>query len=160
MILGYVVLGLALLIPLLLGIGFRVATSHIFFGLMAGELLGRYFGHTLEKLLNIPKPYAGLGEVIFIVATIAITAYIMRGHLSRKRMVIHVVPLLVTGIISAAFLLPVLPVVLQEAVQTVEFGSTLLSLNKAIVGTMIVLQIVWLWFMHGSRARKRGRHVE
>lgn len=156
--LGYIVLGVALLLPLALGVGFRVGTSHIFFSLMAGELLGRYFGHDLDKLIPSASPgtYEGLGEAFFILVPMIVTAYIIRGDITRKRLVIHTVPLLVTGIICAAFLLPVLPDALQAAVRTVQAGGTLIDMHRAIVGGMVALQLGWLWMVHRKRRHGRG----
>lgn len=152
---GYVLLWSALLLPLVLGMAFKVGTSHVFFSLMAGELLGRYFGHDLDKALHVS---AGLGEIAFIVVPMVATAYLLRGDLSRKRLVIHAVPLLVTGVIAAAFILPALPEALRAHVAAVPAGDALLGLHRTIVGAMIALQLGWLWFVHGTRGKRRSAH--
>lgn len=154
--LGDIILWLTLALPLIIGVAFRVGTSHVFFSLMAGELLGRYFGHDVEKLFG-SSAAAGYGEIIFIVLTMLVTAFLLRHTISKRRLLIQVVPLAITGIICAAFILPALPASLQEAVSGAAFGGTILNLNRAIVGGMVLVQLLALWLLHRrSPGQRRG----
>lgn len=158
-----VVLGLILLFPLALGLLFRTSTSHIFFSLMAGELLGRYFGHDVEvqtqPILQRPE-WTGYGEVALIVIPVLLTAFFLRNTISRNRIMLHIVPLLLTGIVAAAFVLPVLPAFLQTDIRAIPLGSWLLDLNRAIVGSVVTLQLVALWLLtRKEHARKKQKHA-
>lgn len=149
--LGDIILYLTLALPLILGVGFRVSFSHLFFSLMAGELLGRYFGHDLDALA---RTSGGYGEILLVLLPMFATAYLLRFTVSKRRLMIHLVPLAVMGIICAAFVLPVLPEFLREAVRSVWLGEVILTMNRAIVGGMVAIQLVALWLMHRRDAAK------
>lgn len=154
---GEILLVSLLALPLVLGLVFRVATSHIFFSLMAGELLGRYFGHDIDssaKAVNDTKILAGYGEVILIVLPLLLTAFFMKGTLSRGRSLLHIIPLIITGFICATFVLPTLPDAVQKLVREVPAGVWLLDLNKMIVGVMVALQLISLWLFNRKEKSK------
>lgn len=154
--LGEIVLWSSLLLPLALGAGFRVSASNLFFSLMAGELLARYFGHDIDALL---KPLVGAaeggsyGEILLVVLPMLVTVFFLRGSISRHRVLINIFPLLVMGVICAAFLLPVMPAFIQETVRSVALGDTILHLHRAIVGTMVGIQLAALLVMN-----RKGGH--
>lgn len=157
---GELILLATLVVPLVLGLSFRVATSHIFFSLMAGELLGRYFGHDIDnnaKAMSDTKVLAGYGEVILIALPMLLTAYFMKGTLSRGRSLLHVIPLVITGIICAAFVLPTLPKEVQNLVRDVPVGDWILDLNKMIIGGMIALQLISLWLFNRTEHSKKSK---
>lgn len=157
---GELVLIVLLALPLVLGLVFRVATSHIFFSLMAGELLGRYFGHDIDtnaKALSDTKILAGYGEVILIVLPMLLTAFFMKGTLSRGRSLLHIIPLIITGFICATFVLPTLPDTVQKIVRDVPAGDWILELNRMIVGVMVALQLVSLWLFNRNEKKSKSK---
>ena len=154
------VLWIVLATPLVLGLIFRVKASHIFFSLMAGELLARFFGHDVEKLASeninttTPDKY---GEILLIFSAMILTAFFMRGTLSKSRVVFHVFPLAITGIILAAFVLPLMPTELQADIGATFIGGWILNLNRSIIGVVVVLQLVSLWiFNRSEKSKKHG----
>ena len=158
---GQIILGLIVGLPLLIGLLFRVSMSHLFFSLMAGELLGRYFGEDLELVVNafFPKVVMdGYGEVALLILPMLLTAILLKGTISKGKALLHVVPLIVTGVVFAAFLAPVLPDALREPLQAFRIGDELLHLNKVIIGSMIIIQLLALWLLNrgGEGRRKRG----
>ena len=48
----YLVLAIVVGLPIFLGVFFRVSAPHLFFSVMAGELLARYFGEEAELALQ------------------------------------------------------------------------------------------------------------
>jgi hypothetical protein len=154
-----IILWSILIFPLVLGVLFRVGAPHLFFSLMAGELLARYFGHDVEKLAadnlarQTPERY---GEIILVLAAMLLTAFFMRGTVTKSRLLLHVIPLAVTGVIMAAFLLPLLPPGLQENISTTYVGGWILNLNRAIIGVVVVFQLISLWLF--NRSEKKSKH--
>jgi hypothetical protein len=154
-----IILWAILAFPLVLGILFRVGAPHLFFSLMAGELLARYFGHDVEKLTadNIaatsPDKY---GEILLIFAAMILTAFFMRGTISKSRIALHVLPLAITGIIMAAFVLPLLPAGIQSDINNTFVGGWILNLNRSIVGIVVVVQLVSLWLFNRSEKHKKN----
>jgi hypothetical protein len=148
-------------LPLVLGLVFRVSTAHIFFSLMAGELLGRYFGHDVDAQAQpvLAERWGyGYGEIALIILPMVLTALFLRNTTSKGKIILHSVPLAITGIIAAAFILPLLPQSVQEMVATVWIGEQLLELNKVIIGVMIALQLIWLWTVAGREKKEDKKH--
>ena len=158
---GQIILYAILAFPLILGLTFRVSTSHLFFSLMAGELLARYFGHNIDKIAeqNIDKTALPLGELALIIAPMLITAVILRGTIPKSRIVLHIIPLAITGIILSAFVLPILPDSLQAQIATGRVGAYLLDLNRIIIGSVVVLQLISLW-LFSKMGKGHGKHGE
>lgn len=158
--LPYVILGAVLSLPLLLGLVFRVSTSHLFFSLMAGELLARYFGEDVGNIVySITKngTAADYAEVAIIVLPMILTAIFLKGSLSKGKVIFHFVPLLVTGVVLAAFLLPELPSNVQAQIKTVPAGQQLLDMSSVIIGAVVLLQLISLWLLnrpHGEHGKK------
>lgn len=147
-----------LALPLILGILFRVGAPHLFFSLMAGELLARYFGHDVEKIAaenlsnQAPERY---GEIVLVLAAMLLTAFFMRGTVTKSRLLLHLIPLAITGIIMAAFLLPLLPTGLQNEINETFVGSWILDLNRSIIGVVVVLQLISLWLFNRSEKKSK-----
>ncbi len=156
----YVVLGAVLGLPLLLGLIFRVSTSHLFFSLMAGELLARYFGEDVSILVNSfarSQNIADYAEAGVIVLPVILTAIFLRGSLSKGKVILHFIPLLITGVVFAAFILPVLPDVARDYVRSVEAGRQLLDMSSVIVGVVVLVQLIALWLLNRTHGHKKRR---
>ncbi len=159
---GQIILFSVLAFPLLLGVIFRVNTSHLFFSLMAGELLARYFGHDVEKLAEQSTSQSTvfpIGELALIVVPMILTAIFLRGSVSKSKLVLHIIPLAITGIVFAAFVLPLLPADLQAEISTGRVGKYLLDLNRVIIGSVVALQLISLWLLNRI-GKKHGKHGE
>lgn len=158
---GQIILYSILAFPLMLGFALRVSASHLFFSLMAGELLARYFGHDLDKLAeqNMAQTSLPLGELALIITPMIITAVLLRDTLPKNRLVLHLAPLAITGIVLSAFVLPILPDSLQEQISTGRVGAYLLDLNRVIIGGVVILQLISLW-LFTKMAKGRGKHSE
>lgn len=154
---GTILLFAILLLPLALGMFFRVSTSHLFFSIMAGELLARYFGHDVEKQVGDTSRFP-VGELLLVIGAMLLTAVFLKGTITANKLVLHVVPLLITGIILAAFLLPLLPSDIQSDIAKNAAGKQLLDLNKFIVGGVVVLQLISLWLFSRHHEKKHHSH--
>jgi hypothetical protein len=157
---AYIILGLVLGLPLLLGILLRVGTSYLFFSLLAGELLVRYFADDAELVLRlvIRNPsVAAYAQLAVLLLPVLLTALFLRHTLTKGKLFLHIVPMLLTGFVLAAFALPLLPHNLQDQVSTVQAGQQILKGSDAIIGAVIFLQLVSLWFMNRAHEGKHGK---
>lgn len=154
-----IILWSILAFPLVIGIIFRVGAPHLFFSLMAGELLARYFGSDVEKLAEeslskqSPDHY---GEIALVIVTMLLTAFFMRGTVTKNKLILHIIPYAITGVIMAAFLLPLLSSGLQDQISSTFVGGMIINLNRAIIGAVVVLQIVSLWIF--NRSENKSKH--
>jgi len=158
---GLIILYAILAFPLIVGLIFRVSTSHLFFSLMAGELLARYFGHDIDKIAdqNMAQTSLPLGELALIFTPMILTAVLLKGTMAKNRLVLHIIPLAITGVVLSAFVLPILPGSLQSQIADGRIGAYLLDLNRVIVGGVVVLQLVSLW-LFSRMGKKHGKHSE
>lgn len=164
--LPYIILGFLLFLPLGLGLFFRVSASALFFSVMAGDLIGRYFHHEAEAFgrstfkSNTAADYA---EALLILMPVLLTAIFMHGSISRGKTLLHIVPLAITGLVLAAFVLPILPYEIQQQVMTVPLGKQLLDTHNMIIGVIVFLQLISLWLLnkapgephHGRKKHKK-----
>ena len=160
--LPYIILGVTLGIPVFFGLFFRVSASHLFFSVMAGELLGRYFGHEVEKFIGSTfreETLTHYSEAIVITLPIILTAVFLKGSISRTKGILNFFPLIITSIVYASFLLPVLPSEVQEELARVTFGRNLLDTSSAIIGSVVLIQLIALWLLNrGEGGSKSKRH--
>lgn len=159
--LPYIILGIVLGIPVFFGLFFRVSASHLFFSVMTGELLGRYFGHTVEEFIGHTFKDGSLthyAEAIVITLPIILTALFLKGSVSRTKGILNFFPLVITSIVYAAFMLPVLPADVQATISSVPLGRSLLDTSSVIIGGVVLIQLVALWVLnHGENSAKKRR---
>lgn len=161
--LPYVILGIILGLPIFFGLFFRVSASHLFFSVMAGELLGRYFGKDVEHFISNTFKDGNLthySEAIVITLPIILTALFLKGSVSRTKGVLNFFPLIITSVVYAAFMLPVLPHSVQDQVASVPLGQNLLDTSSVIIGAVVLIQLVALWLLNrgeGGSKRRRKR---
>lgn len=159
--LPYVILGVIFAIPIFFGLFFRVSASHLFFSVMAGELLGRYFGKDVEHFIATTFRNPNLthyAEAIVLTLPIVLTAIFLKGSISRTKGILNFFPLVITSVVYAAFLLPVLPHEVQKTISSVPIGQSLLDMSNAIIGGVVLIQLVALWLLNrGEESKRRKR---
>lgn len=147
--------------PLLLGLLARVNTSYLFFSLLSGEILARYFGYDVElafRMASGKESISQYGELAVLVLPMVLTAVFLRKSLTRGRLLLHIVPLAVMGVVFAAFVLPVIPEHLIESVKSSKYGSELVDNSNAIVGVVVLIQLVTLWLTGRSESSGKKKH--
>ncbi len=155
---AYIILGFLLGFPLLIGVLFRVSTSFLFVTILAAELLERYFRYDVELVL---RPLIGNETIIsyvgfvMLVVPMLLTGIFLKGTLSLVRVTLHVVPLVLSGVVFAAFAAPVLPQVVQAELRATEIGQILLDNAQFIVGVTVMLQLLALWFLTKKKEAKK-----
>lgn len=156
---AYIMLGLMLGLPLLIGLTFRVSTSHLFLALLSGELLERYFGDDAVLALRTfikdgrAQEYVGLA---ILVLPMLLTAVFLHHTLSRGKTFLHIIPLAISGIVFAAFAAEILPEALHSQLENNHYGRMLLDSTEFIIGVMIFLQLISMWLFSRS-AEKHGK---
>lgn len=155
----YIMLGLMLGLPLLLGLFFRVSTSHLFLALLSGELLQRYFGDDAVLAMRAfvkdgrIQEYVGLA---ILVLPMILTALFLHHTLSKGKTLLHIIPLAISGIVFAAFAAELLPNALHSQLENNHYGRMLLDSTDFVIGVMVLLQLVSMWLFSRS-SEKHGR---
>ena len=147
---AYIIIGFLFAFPLFIGMLFRVNTTHLFVTILAAELLERYFRYEVELVL---RPFIGNETVLgytalaMLIIPLVLTGVFLHGSLSRSGIVLHFIPLILCGIVFAAFAGPVLPAAIQGALSENVLGELLLDNSQFIVGVTVLLQLFALWFL-------------
>ncbi len=159
---GNIILGVVLGLPLVLGLLLRVNTSYLFLSMLAGDLLARYFADDAQLALRTMTrnhevlAYAGVAVLLL---PLLLTALFLRHSLSMGKVVFHIIPYAVMGIVLAAFVFPLLPGDVKTQVETTRVGSQLLHSSDAIVGAVVLLQLITLWVSgHSEKGSSKKKH--
>ena len=156
---AYILLGVLLGLPLLIGLLFRVSTSHLFLALLAGDILQRYFTYDAQSAVTMVirnqavLQYVGLA---ILVLPMLLTAIFLRHTLSKGGVLLHIIPLIISGVVFAAFATTVMPGGLKSQLNTNHYGKILVDSTQIIIGAMVALQLVTLWLF--NRAREGKKH--
>lgn len=158
----YIVLAVIVGLPITLGVLLRVNASHLFFSVMAGELLARYFGEEAESAMHAMLNSDSATEyahLFILTLPVLLTAIVLKNSISRSKALINVFPLIVTGIVYAAFAIPLLPQELQHKVAATPIGEDFVNSSAAVIGFIVLFQLVILWLTErgGESKKKRKR---
>jgi hypothetical protein len=156
---GNIILGVVLGLPLVLGLLFRVNASYLFFSILAGEVLARYFGDDAElaiRTINRGDAVMAYAELAVLVIPVLLTVLFLRNSLSKGKVVFHIIPYAVMGVVFAAFVLPLLPNEVKAQVESTQYGKQLLQGSDAIIGAIVFLQLVTLWLTNRP-GKERGK---
>lgn len=157
--LAFIIIGGLIALPLVLGLLMRVSASHVFFSVMAGELIARYFGEDAYSVLvsfSRSPAAASYSEVILLTLPIVLTAVFLKGSLSRGKTVLHTIPLIITGVVYAAFMMPVLPTNVQQILRDNPITNQFMGMNTVVIGFVVFFQLVALWILNSGE--KHGKH--
>jgi len=156
---AYVILGVLLGLPLVIGLVFRTGTQHIFLALLSGELLVRYFKDDAETLLSTfgaSKPLIPYIGLIILALPIVLTAIFLHHTLSKGKLFFHVIPMAITGVVFAAFAIDLLPESLRTQLTSSHYGRVLDDSKEIVIGAMVALQLIAMWLF--NRSSKEGKH--
>lgn len=137
----------------------RVSASHLFFSVMAGELLARYFGHDAFEIIESAThntTIAGYAEPILLTLPIILTGVFLKGSLSKGKTFLHILPFFVTGIVYMVFLIPVLPPQAHQIIMNNEYTSRLADMDSIVIGVIVALQLIALWALNRG-GEKHGK---
>lgn len=157
---AYIIVGALIALPVVLGIVMRVSASHLFFSVMAGELLARYFGHDAYSVIESVSrntTLASYSEAIVLTLPLLLTAVFLKGSMSRSKTALHIIPFAVTGIVYAAFMLAVLPASVQEIIRSNPLTDKFIGMDSVVIGFVVFFQLVALWLLNRGNREKHGK---
>jgi hypothetical protein len=153
---AYIILGFLFGLPLLIGSLFRINTAYLYVSILSAELLTRYFTDDAELVLapfvtsEVLLSYIG---IVMLSIPLLLTGFFLHGSLSHGKTLLHLVPLLLCGVVFAAFAVDVLPDVVRAELADNPIGSVLMDSTQFIVGVTVLLQLVALWLFNRSKKK-------
>lgn len=160
---AYAILAFLFGLPLLIGTLFRVPTAHLFVTILAAEILERYFRTDVELALSpfiADERILGYVGVAMLIIPLALTGVFLKKTASGARMMLHIIPLILSGVVFAAFAAPTLPASVQDLLMSVEPGELLLTNASFIVGVTVFLQLLSLWFLTKAKDAKSKKKAD
>lgn len=153
-----VILAAAAGIPTLLAVFFRVNAAYFFISVAAGGLLASHLGDDAGLALSMVSRadsivlFAGIGLQLL---PVALTVFFLRGSAPKSKALLHILPLVGSGLILAVLLLPLLDSATQTVVSSTQYGTLLRSNQDMIIGAgaLLVLFLVWT-----TGKPKEGKH--
>lgn len=162
---GIVLLALLIGLPILLILLLRSNAAIIFLALCTGSVLVTYLS---QDTLNVAHSIVSSnGQVIDSAVKIALlllpailTALFMRKSASGGKALLNLLPAIVTGVLTALLVVPLLPLAAQSNVTTTSTWSQLLQYQSFVVGAGVLISLFLLW---GGRRKhdkhdKKGKH--
>lgn len=157
----YALLLLVVGAPIALGILLRVNASHLFFSVMAGELLARFLGDEAESAIHTmfnSDAVVEYSHLLILTLPVVLTAIVLKNSISRSRVLVNIFPLVITGLVYAAFAVPLLPINLQQEIQATPIGEDFVNSSSAMIGFIVLFQLVVLWLTErGESPRKKHK---
>lgn len=158
---AFVIIGALIALPVALGLTMRVSASHLFFSVMAGELLARYFGHDAYSVIESfsrNTTFAGYGEAIVLTIPVILTAVFLKGSMSRGKTMLHFIPFVITGIVYAVFAVVILPSDVQAIVRENAQTNRFLGIDSVVIGFVVFFQLVALWILNRGGEKHGKKH--
>lgn len=155
-----IIVGVLIALPLILGITMKVSASHLFFSVMAGELLARYFGHDAYSVIDSVSrnsTFASYAEAIMLTLPMILTAVFLKGSVSRGKTFLHIIPFVITGVVYAAFMIHILPGSLQATVHGNELTNKFADMDNVVIGFVVFFQLIALWLLNRGGEKKHGK---
>lgn len=139
---------------------FRVNSMLLFTSVAVGDLLVRYMGE--NAALVVSGAYRGAdGDVIaklgLLLLPVFFTLLFGRHSLSKAKAVLHIVPIVATGIVLALLVLVQLPGGFQNAVYTSQFGNVIKENQDLTIAAAGVASLVVAWLTNSTQRNHHSK---
>jgi hypothetical protein len=158
---AYIIVGALIALPIVLGIVMRVSASHLFFSVMAGELLARYFGQDAFSVIDSfskNTTAASYGNAIVLTLPLLLTSVFLKGSLSRGKTLLHIIPFAITGIVYASFMLAALPSSVQAIIRENPLTNKFIGMDSIVIGVIVFVQLIALWILNRKSEKHSKKH--
>jgi hypothetical protein len=143
--------------PLLLALVLRVSAIAMFLGVATGALLSQYIADDASLVLGALFTNTNFGSYVQLALLLlpsVLTLFFLRKTLSGAKVVLHIVPLIVTSAALATLIIGFLPGGLQHQIVTDPLGKALNSAQNVLIAASAALTIILAWITMGQKGRK------
>lgn len=148
-------------VPVLLALVFRVNAVFLYLSVAAGNLLVMSVADDADLALGMvasnvnTRMAASFG---LLLAPVLLTLLFLRKTMSRSKMLFHILPIIGSGLMLAAFALPFLSVNARAQVYDSTYGEIIDSAQDVVIGAATLLTLFLAWFSYRNKdGKRRGR---
>ncbi len=155
-----IVLGIVSVLPVVLILLMRINAALVFLALCAGSVLQQYLGDDVLRIFNsfIPSSSQALHAAVrigFLILPAGLTLLFMRKTISGTRHALNFVPALLTGVVTAILVVPLLPDGSRYAVLLTDAWTNFEPFQGLIVGAAALTSFVFLWSTNRGHGGKK-----
>ncbi len=148
-------------LTILAALFFRVNSMLLFTSVAVGDLLVRYMGE--NATLVVSGVYQGahndvMAKLGLLFLPVALTLVFGRHSLSKAKAVLHIVPIVATGIVLALLVLVQLPGGFQHNVYTSAFGTVIKENQDLAIAGAGVASLLVAWISNGTQKGHSKKH--
>jgi hypothetical protein len=146
--------------PVLLALLFRVNAVFVFMSICAGYLLQMSMGASVD--LTVAMFVKGsntlvIARLILLGLPIVLTIFFLRKTIGRS-LVFQIVPLVFSGMLLGALVLPLLPNSFTQNVYSSQYGSSIRSSSDLVTATAVASNIILAFMLFKSNSGHKKHH--
>lgn len=156
-----ILLAVIAVVPILLGLLFRVNAVFLFLSAAAGYILVQYIADdaslALDMIVRTPHNtlYAQLGVLI---APTLVTLFLLRRTMPKTAGLLHIPLVVASGLALAAMALPLLDSQAQEKIFANQYGAMLRDSQDIVIGAAAGLALIVMWLTSRHKEEKKKKH--
>lgn len=145
---------------MLLALLLRVNGVFLFLSVAAGNLLVMSVADDADLALGmaVSADTTTIARFSLQLAPVLLTLLFLRKTMPRSKMLIHLLPVIATGLMLAVFVLPFLSPDTRGQVYDSAYGETIDSAQDVVIGVASLLTLLLAWFSYRNKDGKRGKH--
>lgn len=154
------IIGAVALVPVLLALIFRVHALHVFVSVAVGYFLQFSLSDDVDlALATIVRGSDSMMVARFVLLglPIILTLFLLRKTAGKSQL-FQFVPLILSGLLLAAIVLPILPQSLEQAVYDAPYGSNIKGAQDLIWAAAAVSNLLLMWALFKQSGDHKKHH--
>lgn len=153
-----ILLAVLAVVPVFLALVFRVSAIYLFLSLAVGDLLVKYLSDDVSLTIDMVSRSSQVPMITalcLLFLPVVLTLSLLRKSLPTSKLMLHIVPLALTGLTAAVFALPLLDSNTQAEIFALPAGNILRQAQDLIVGVagVSVLTLIWISRPHHGKGK-------
>lgn len=148
-------------LPILLSIIFRVNAIYLFLSLLAGDILVKFLSDDVAlalAMISRSTQVPMITQLTLLLLPVVMTIFFLRKSIPASKFVIHLLPLILTGLSIAVLALPLMTSGTQGAIFATPAGNLLRLTQDLIISVTAIMTLLLVWISNRQPHGKHGRH--
>lgn len=151
-------------VPVLLALFLRVSAVYLFLSAAAGSLLVTYIGDDAGLALGMMMKGQNttlIAQFALLAIPVVLSLFLLRKTMPKSKVLLHLVPLIGTGLTIAVLALPFFDSTTQSQIFANYYGDMFKDAQDVIVGatSLMILFLMWITLKHKEdKKHKKKRH--
>jgi hypothetical protein len=152
-----IILGVLAGVPVVLALIRRVSAVLLFLSVAGGSLLVTHLSddatlvsRMVSRSANVPM----ITSIVLLVLPVLLTLLLLKKTMPRSKLLLHIIPLLATGLSLAVLALPLLPSHMQAELFAAPYGAPLKNSQDLVIGGTTVLVLLLMLIAHRHKEDK------